>query len=203
MITIDNCNKVLADLDELENKRNLSIPEGNFWNILKKHLIRLLAYQKEYWKKCCTIRWIKFSDENTKFFQAVATERYRRNNIASFQNDEGDTIEDHPGKEALLFQTYKEPTEMKFNLQAIIKRAPNLNHLTDPFTHVEIDAVVKEMLADRAPGPDGFSGAFLKACWPIIRHDFYTLCAQFHEGGLDLTSINDGLITLIPKINSP
>lgn len=92
---------------------------------------------------------------------------------------------------------------MKFNLQAIIKHAPNLNHLTDPFTHAEIDVVVKEMPADRGPGPDGFSGAFLKACWPIIKQDFYNLCAQFHEGNLNLTSINDGLITLIPKINSP
>lgn len=53
---------------------------------------------------------------------------------------------------------------MKFDLQSIIKRAANLDHLTDPFTPAEIDAVVKEMPADRAPGPDGFSGAFLKAC---------------------------------------
>ena len=51
--------------------------------------------------------------------------------------------------------------------------------------------------------PEGFSGAFLKACWPLIKHDFYSLCDQFHEGSLDLTSINDGLITLIPKTNSP
>ena len=59
------------------------------------------------------------------------------------------------------------------------------------------------MPPDRAPGPDGFSGAFLKACWPLIKYDFYTLCAQFHAGDLDLTSINDGLITLIPKVRSP
>lgn len=37
----------------------------------------------------------------------------------------------------------------------------------------------------------------------IIKHDFYVLCSQFHTGKLDLTSINDGLITLIPKVNSP
>ena len=58
------------------------------------------------------------------------------------------------------------------------------------------------MPPDRAPGPDGFSGAFLKACWPIIKHDFYSLCSQFYEGNLDITSINDGLITLIPKVHA-
>ena len=59
------------------------------------------------------------------------------------------------------------------------------------------------MPGDRAPGPDGFSGLFLKACWPIIKNDFYTLCDQFHAGTLNLQSINDGLITLIPKNVSP
>ena len=29
------------------------------------------------------------------------------------------------------------------------------------------------------------------------------LCAQFHIGDLNLQSINDGLITLIPKTGSP
>ncbi|XP_073357964.1 uncharacterized protein [Aegilops tauschii subsp. strangulata] len=69
--------------------------------------------------------------------------------------------------------------------------------------HEEIDSVIKEMSADRAPGPDGFSALFLKACWPIIKDDFYTLCSQFHAGDLNLQSINDGLITLIPKVGSP
>ena len=79
----------------------------------------------------------------------------------------------------------------------------DFDSLTVPFTHKEIDDVIKEMPPDRAPGPDGFNGAFLKACWPIIKHDFYDLCAQFYDGTLDINSINDGLITLIPKINSP
>ena len=92
---------------------------------------------------------------------------------------------------------------MRFNLPDIIQRHANLDHLTDPFTHAEIDKVIKDMPSDRAPGPDGFSGAFLKACWPLIKHDFYSLCDKFHEGSLDLTSINDGFITMIPKTNSP
>ena len=59
------------------------------------------------------------------------------------------------------------------------------------------------MPADRAPGPDGFTGIFLKSCWQIIKEDFYNLCDQFHAGTLNLESINEGYITLIPKIASP
>ena len=109
----------------------------------------------------------------------------------------------------MLFHAYTEllgtsnPTQMRFDLPALIQPTANLDHLTDPFTKDEIDGVVKEMPADRAPGLDGFSGLFLKACWQIIKEDFYTLCAQFHAGDLNLQSINDGLITLIPKNGSP
>jgi len=103
-VAIANCNETLEQLDELENNRILSIPEMNFCTILKKHRLRLLKYQNQYWKKRCTIRWIKFGDENTKFFEAVATERFRRNNIANFRNDEGGSVDDHAGKEALLFK---------------------------------------------------------------------------------------------------
>lgn len=59
------------------------------------------------------------------------------------------------------------------------------------------------MPTDRAPGPDGFSGTFLKACWSIIREDFYKLCSEFHDGSLQLDSLNYGFITLIPKVNAP
>jgi len=32
----------------------------------------------------------------------------------------------------------------------------------EPFSHEEIDNIVKKMPGDKAPGPDGFSGSFLK-----------------------------------------
>ena len=75
---------------------------------------------------------------------------------------------------------------MKFDLARIIKRIEGLGELTKPFTTEEIDKVVQEMSSDRAPGPDGFNGCFLKSCWHIIKKDFYKLCADFHEGRLDL-----------------
>jgi hypothetical protein len=59
------------------------------------------------------------------------------------------------------------------------------------------------MPSDKSPGPDGFSGHFLKVCWPIIKYDFYRLCDEFWAGTVNLQSINDSFITLIPKILSP
>jgi hypothetical protein len=75
--------------------------------------------------------------------------------------------------------------------------------LSVPFTHEEIDKVVAHMPSDKSPGPDGFSGLFLKVCWPVIKYDFYRLCEEFWEGSMNLQSINDSFITLIPKVASP
>lgn len=208
-IAIENTNKALLELDNIADCRTLTIPEGNFKEILKKHLLRLLHYQKEHWKKCCTIRWIQFGVENSKFFQAVATERYRKNLIKTWQDSNGVEVDDHTAKEAILFEAYKNclgscnPQPKKFNLSKMLREDVDFDSLITPFTHEEIDAVVKDMPPDRAPGPDGFNGAFINACWPIIKHDIYLLCEEFHGGNLSLESLNYGYITLIPKTNAP
>src|SRR3954468_23566003 len=45
-VAIENTNNTLLQLDTLENQRGLTIPENNFRNIIKKHLLRLLDYQR-------------------------------------------------------------------------------------------------------------------------------------------------------------
>ena len=208
-VAIDNSNLALANLDAIENIRALSTPEQNFRTILKRHLLRLLGYQRQYWQKRCTIRWIKFGDEDPKFLKALASERYRRNTIPTLKLSDGSVVDDHAGKEAIIYHTFKERLgksgefQMKFNLPDIIKKVEGLETLTVPFTKQEIDVIVNEMPTDRAPGPDGFSGIFIKKCWHIIKNDFYDLCNQFYEGTLNLESINEGFITLIPKVRSP
>ena len=50
-VAIDNTNKAILEMDSIADRRSLTLPEKNFLAILKKHLLRLLQYQKEYWKK--------------------------------------------------------------------------------------------------------------------------------------------------------
>jgi hypothetical protein len=90
-------------------------------------------------------------------------------------------VTEHSDKEKLIFETYKQrlgtcstPT-MQFDLEDLIEPTPGLQELSIPFTKEEIDIVVKSMPADKAPGPDGFNGQFLKACWSIIKEDIYQL----------------------------
>jgi hypothetical protein len=95
------------------------------------------------------------------------------------------------------------PISDNFDFNHYFSPMAGLESLSQPFTHEEIDKVVSRMPSDKSPGPDGFSGIFLKVCWPAIKYDFYRLCEEFWEGSINLQSINDSFITLIPKTLSP
>ena len=160
-------------------------------------------------EKRCTVRWEKFGDENTKNFHSIATDRYRRNSIAQLSLPDGTQVSSHSDKEKVIYEAFKERLGtchnpiMGFDLATLIHPVEGLDCLSAPFTKAEIDVVVKEMLADKAPGPDGFNGHFLKTCWHIVKKDIYQLCQDFFDGKLNLESVNTGYITLIPKKGSP
>jgi hypothetical protein len=54
-------------MDSLEERRPLFITEFNFRSIVKLHLEELLLIECNYWRKSCTVRWVKMSEDNTKF----------------------------------------------------------------------------------------------------------------------------------------
>jgi hypothetical protein len=139
----------------------------------------------------------------------MATERHRKNSIATLALPDGSIVTEHADKEKLIFEAFKERLGtcdspiMQYDLSSIISPVDGLEELSQPFTKAKIDEVIKSMPIDKAPGPDGFNGLFLKTCWETIKEDVYQLCFDFYEGKLNLDSINMGYITLIPKIQAP
>jgi len=47
----------------------------------------------------------------------------------------------------------------------------DLSVLDEPITEDEVWETIKDLPADRAPGPDGYTGRFYKACWQLIKSD--------------------------------
>lgn len=57
---------------------------------------------------------------------------------------------------------------------------------------------------ERAPGPDGFIGAFFTTCWVIIKEDVIQAINQFYEMNQQgLHYLNQALVVLIPKKENP
>lgn len=137
----------------------------------------------------------------------MATQRNRR--ISMLREDDGRLVEDHAEMAGLLWSNYRdrmghsEGINMQFDLSRLITRVQGLEDISQPFLREEIDLVLKQMPPDKSPGPDGFTGLFLKKCWPIIKKDFLKLIQDFHEGTLQLKNINESFITLVPKVHSP
>ena len=152
----------------------------------------MLKYQSEYWKKCCTFRWAVQGEENTKYFQARATEKLRRNAITNLVLSDGRLIENHDEKATAFYDCFKKRMGVSsqpvydFDLADLIQKCQGLEELSIPFTKEEIDNVIKIIPTDRAPGPHSFNGLFLKVCWDIIKEDFYTLCEDFWQGTINL-----------------
>ena len=48
------------------------------------------------------------------------------------------------------------------DILSLIPKVQGLEVLTKPFEVQEIEKVIKELPIDKAPGPDGFNGLFMK-----------------------------------------
>lgn len=123
---IHNSNWVLAIIDGLEEQRPLSRIELNFRRAVKSHMQKLLEEKRVYCKQILTVWWVKFGDENSELFQAIATHSYRRNCIQMLQLPDGTTITDHALKAGALWSSFKERLgitefdEILFDLRALI-----------------------------------------------------------------------------------
>jgi hypothetical protein len=124
---INNCNLTIAFLDKLEEIRCLYPQEAAFRSVIKRHIRNLLAMKTAYWRQRYTQRVMQFGDENTKFFHAMATERYRSNVISQIMDSTGRTVNNHGEKSALFYQEFKRrfgfavETNMQFDLQLLIQ----------------------------------------------------------------------------------
>jgi hypothetical protein len=72
--------------------------------------------------------------------------------------------------------------------------------LDSQFTEEEVWDSIKQLPSDSAPGPDGFTGRFYKACWLIIKDDVMAVfSAIWSRKFAHFNKLNTALITLIPK----
>ena len=73
--------------------------------------------------------------------------------------------------------------EYTINLNELEIIAHDLADLEVPFSEEEVWNTIKILPSDKAPGPDGFTGRFYKACWPIIKEDIMSAVSAVCELG--------------------
>ena len=71
--------------------------------------------------------------------------------------------------------------------------------MNNPITSTKIEAVIKNLLKNRSPGPDGFTGEFYQTFREKLKPILLKLFQTFAEEGTFPNSFKEATITLLPK----
>lgn len=154
------------------------------------------------------IRFLEEGDANTKFFHLQACHRSRKNSIPPFSHHGAWISADHDKANA-IYDYYNGILGNPFNRDHTIRLDGllpqlDLTELGACFSEQEVWDAIRDLPSDRAPRPDGFTGLFYKASWPIIKQDVMNAFSALWS--LDARSfylLNDALLVLLRKNNAP
>ena len=138
----------------MEEFRDPTLEEWNFWKLLEEKLVFLFEQQKIYWKQRGTIKWATKGDAGTNFFHANSTIKHRKNLITSLLDQKDIAQSDHLVKAFILWEAFKdrlgqsEFQDMLLDLSSLIQPSDDLNCLEMEFTHEEIDFIIINLLSD-------------------------------------------------------
>jgi hypothetical protein len=133
----------------------------------------------------------------------LTRERRRRNFITSLKVD-GVTITTQHAMANALHDHFVQVFGCPGQLDGMIAELGIVNHelmsLDQPISKEEMWAAIREMPSNRASGPDGFTGAFYKALWPVIKYDTTAGINTMLFGDSQVFGrLNSALIVLLPK----
>jgi hypothetical protein len=198
--------EILHKLEIAQDLRSLTSAEIWLKNKLKRHSLMLASFKRTMARLRSQITWLKEGDANTKYFHLQARHRKRKKLLTNLK-DGGTILTNHYEKAALVDQDYTKligqaaERERTINLESIGLPVHDLSDLDLPFTEEEVWDTIRNLPANKAPGPDGFTGRFYKVCWNIIKGDVLNaIMAVGNRNFINLDRLNSAYITLIPKV---
>lgn len=165
-----------------------------------------------YWEQKTKIEWCQMGDTNSKFFHAAIKEKVNRNKIISFQNDQGETIENWIEVKQHFLDYFQDllgraPDTRTINREVMEQgktiRIQDQLRLIRPVTAEEIKKAMFDIHHNKSPGPDGYGSGFFKKTWEIVGESIVEAAQEFFRTAKLLKQVNTTLISLIPNNNAP
>uniref|UniRef100_A0A453EVJ7 Reverse transcriptase domain-containing protein n=2 Tax=Aegilops tauschii subsp. strangulata TaxID=200361 RepID=A0A453EVJ7_AEGTS len=169
--------KVILHLDLAQEQRGLSPEERDLWARLKRRIVGLAVLEKSRKRQNSRITNLKEGDANTRYFHLRVNHRRRKKNLIHRLKHNQGWVTSHEDKEKIVHSHFKNIAKkgpsrsIDVNWGLIPTPNCDLQGLDEAFTEDEVKAAVLELSGDKAPGPDGFTGTFFKACWNTIKPD--------------------------------
>ncbi|GKB57297.1 hypothetical protein Tco_0913483 [Tanacetum coccineum] len=141
--------------------------------------------------KRAKIEWFKNGDRISKFFHKVIKSRRHGNRVTSICNEEGtkfkgDIVAEQFVKHFHNFLGIVDNVTPIVDDNGLFKNKLNDNEAIDMICDVT-DAEIKNVVFDiddaKAPRPNGFTSAFFKKSWRIIRKDICSAIKDFFKNG--------------------
>ncbi|XP_028087316.1 uncharacterized protein LOC114288025 [Camellia sinensis] len=144
-----------------------------------RHYMDLCAVEESLAHQKSRVDWLGLGDRNTKFFFRSVKSNINRSKILSIELDNGSTSskpEDiHQSFISFFTNLFGTPLKDQYNgferINSLVQSRVSVEQsikLGSPVSDKEIKDVVWSLKANKAPGPDGFTGSFFKASWDIV-----------------------------------
>jgi Reverse transcriptase (RNA-dependent DNA polymerase) len=200
------CNECLQWLDVQAEQRPLNDIEKFVRILIKERFQQLAMLEEQRWKQRAKRNWVKMGDKNTRYFHQIASHQKRKNHIDMIKED-GTLHYEHKAKADILHlhfckmmgTEHQQTTEFDCT-NFFTNQEVHMRDIQGDFTRQEIEEVIKTWPNNKAPGPDGYTGEFLKKFMDIMVPDMlrsFNKVLQSQEHTLE--PINDSYIVLIPK----
>eukprot|EP00253_Pinus_taeda_P028873 PITA_28873 len=189
------------DTEEDQNK------EGD----LLKELYNQNRREEEEQRQKSRCLWLNSGDKNTTFFHNNLKLRRAANNIDKISVEgrifsEQEEIKNAASRHFHSLLTaepnYLENPDFLSPLENKISENQKA-HLDKDITMEEIVWSLQSMPPDKAPGPDGFTAAFFKSHWDIIKKDYIRMVKNFFSKCKLGSSVKSTHLALIPKDPNP
>lgn len=170
----------LEQWNQEKEDQQISKEDQSQENEMFKELYRQNREEEEEQRQKSRCLWLKAGDKNTSFFHNNLKIRRARNQIDKITVEGKELSEQEEIKEvahshfkSLLTADlqymdstdFLQPVECKMN-------AHQNSELDQDVSEEEITVAVFSMQSDKAPGPDGFTAAFYRNHWDIIKKDY-------------------------------
>lgn len=206
---------ILARLKGIQ--RSLAYRPSRFLTDLEKQLrteySNLLENERELWMLKSRTEWIMEGERNTKFFHVSTLVNRRHNKIRGLLTPEGEWCFDPLILRNMVNKFFKnlyssskecylripgQWIELSFQENVELSRA-----LLEPITNKEVWTALKCLKPHKAPGPDGLHPVFFQKNWDLTGQSMVEFVKGVFRTGKIPDGVNETLISLIPKCQSP
>ncbi|RVW63481.1 Transposon TX1 uncharacterized 149 kDa protein [Vitis vinifera] len=191
--------------DRVESERSLLVSETEMKKEAKETFKKWVLLEETHWRQVSRELWLKEGDKNTGFFHRMANTHRRNNSLDRIKINGVWRVEEQEVREGIV-QNFQQLLTEEPSWRADIEglHLPCLNScvaegLEVPFTVEEIHSALMDMNGDKAPGPDGFTGAFWQTCWDFVKEEIMDLFKEFFVQKSFAKSLNTTFLVLIPK----